>query len=148
MNYLWDTNILLYSLRKLGFLDTIKRQYGLDDTLSNVYISIVTVGEIHSLALRNSWGKNRMALLYKLLDSLTAIFVDDNPDLIQMYSEIDNYSQNHHPTLRMTGSARKMGKNDLWIAATAAVAQATLISPDDDFTHLNGLFLFFDKIVV
>ena len=46
----------------------------------------------------------------------------------------------------MTGSARKMGKNDLWIAATTAVFNATLLSTDNDFSHLNGQFLYFDKI--
>ena len=148
MTYIWDTNILLYSLRKPEFLESIKRTYALDDSLTNVSISTVTVGEIHAIALRNRWGQNRRTTLVTLLKSLKKISVIDDDFLIQMYSEIDVYSQSHHPTLRMTGSAHKMGKNDLWIAATAAVAQATLISTDDDFTHLNGLFLFFEKIVV
>ena len=73
--------------------------------------------------------------------------VDDNNSLIQMYSEIDAYSQSQHPTLRLPTSARKMGKNDLWIAATTAVHNATLISTDADFDHLDGLFLYFEKIV-
>lgn len=148
MKYIWDTNILVYALRKSEFLEDLKLRYRLDDTLSNVYISAVTVGEIHSIALRNRWGKERMASLSKLLASLTTIFANDEPFFIQMYSEIDNYSQSHHPTLKLKGSARKMGKNDLWIAATAAVAQGTLISTDADFTHLDGLFLFFDKIII
>lgn len=148
MTYIWDTNILIYALRKPEFLDNLKIRYGLDDKLSQVSISVVTVGEIHSIALRNRWGQKRMALLYNLLDSLTILFVNDDPFLIQMYSEIDVYSQGHHPSLRMIGSARKMSKNDLWIAATTAFAQSTLLSTDDDFTHLNGLFLFFDKIIV
>jgi predicted nucleic acid-binding protein len=29
-----------------------------------------------------------------------------------------------------------MGKNDLWIAAAAKVARATLLTTDDDFAHL------------
>ena len=39
-----------------------------------------------------------------------------------------------------------MGKNDLWIAATAAVTGAKLLSADNDFDHLNGTFLDFEKI--
>lgn len=148
MTYIWDTNILIYVLRKPEFLDNLKIRYGLDDTLSQVSISVVTVGEIHAIALRNRWGQKRMALLYDLLDSLTILFVNDDPFLIQMYSEIDVYSQGHHPSLRMTGSARKMSKNDLWIAATTTFAQSTLLSTDDDFTHLNGLFFSFDKIIL
>jgi tRNA(fMet)-specific endonuclease VapC len=148
MTYIWDTNILLYSLRKPEFLESMKLRYALDNSLSDVSISTVTIGEIHAIALRNRWGQRRRTELAELLQSLKKIPVIDDTFLIQMYSEIDVYSQSHHPTLTLTGSARKMGKNDLWIAATTAAAQGTLISTDDDFTHLNGLFFFFEKIVV
>ena len=46
----------------------------------------------------------------------------------------------------MSGSTRKMGKNDLWIAATTTIFNGTLLSADNDFSHLNGQFLYFDKI--
>lgn len=146
MTYIWDTNILLHSLRNSEFLNGIKIRYALDDALSNVSISTVTVGEIRSIALRNRWGQKRITELDALLKSVKKIPVTDDDFLIQMYSEIDVYSQSHHPTLKLVGSARKMGKNDLWIAATAAATQGTLISTDDDFTHLNGVFISFDKI--
>jgi tRNA(fMet)-specific endonuclease VapC len=147
MTYIWDTNILLYSLRKPEFLNDIKLRYALDDLLSAVSISAVTVGEIHAISLRNRWGQKRRTALAELLALLKKVSVTDDDFLIQMYSEIDVYSQGHHPSLRMTGSARKMGKNDLWIAATTAAAQCTLVSTDNDFTHLSGLFFFFEKIV-
>lgn len=41
----------------------------------------------------------------------------------------------------MNASAIKMGKNDLWIAATAVVENAELITTDKDFIHLDGEFL-------
>jgi predicted nucleic acid-binding protein len=93
-------------------------------------------------------GQKRRTELVELLNSLKKIPIVDDDFLIQMYSEIDVYSQGHHPSLKMSGSARKMSKNDLWIAATTAADEGTLLSTDDDFTHLNGLFLFFDKIIV
>jgi len=34
-----------------------------------------------------------------------------------------------------------MSKNDLWIAATASVLNATLITTDKDFSHLENIFL-------
>jgi tRNA(fMet)-specific endonuclease VapC len=148
MVYIWDTNILLYTLRRPDFFTTLNLRYDFTNPLNEIHISAVTVGEIYAIALRNRWGQGRMNDLKQRLRSLKTVPVTDDDFLIQMYSEIDIYSQSHHPTLRMTGSAHKMGKNDLWIAATAAIAQATLISTDDDFTHLNGLFLFFEKIVV
>jgi tRNA(fMet)-specific endonuclease VapC len=38
-------------------------------------------------------------------------------------------------------TARNMGKNDLWIAATGSVLKATLLTMDEDFNHLNKIFL-------
>lgn len=34
-----------------------------------------------------------------------------------------------------------MSKNDLWIAATAHVTGATVLSTDKDFAHLDGVWL-------
>ena len=39
-----------------------------------------------------------------------------------------------------------MGKNDLWIASTAALLGLTLVSTDADFDHLNGVFFDIRKI--
>lgn len=42
--------------------------------------------------------------------------------------------------------ARNMGENDLWIAATAAVYDISLLSTDRDFEHLDGVFLEFHYV--
>jgi tRNA(fMet)-specific endonuclease VapC len=34
-----------------------------------------------------------------------------------------------------------MGKNDIWIAATASVLNAVLLTTDNDFDHLHDEFL-------
>ena len=49
-----------------------------------------------------------------------------------MYADIDAYCEAH---------GRKLGKNDLWIAATSAVAKAHLLTADKDFDLLDGVFL-------
>jgi tRNA(fMet)-specific endonuclease VapC len=38
-------------------------------------------------------------------------------------------------------AAKNMGKNDLWIAATASVLKIPLLTTDKDFDHLNGIYL-------
>jgi predicted nucleic acid-binding protein len=38
-------------------------------------------------------------------------------------------------------TSRNMGKNDLWIAATAYVTQAESITTDQDFDHLDSTWL-------
>ena len=40
-----------------------------------------------------------------------------------------------------------MGKNDLWIAATAYCLDATLLTEDGDFNSLQGSFLTVARIV-
>ena len=62
-------------------------------------------------------------------------------DIIYHYAEIDAFSQGKHPTLLLGMSARSMGKNDLWIAATASVFSLTLITTDMDFNHLHDVFI-------
>jgi hypothetical protein len=39
-----------------------------------------------------------------------------------------------------------LGKNDLWIATTAAIHEATLLSMDADFKHLDSVFFYFEHI--
>jgi tRNA(fMet)-specific endonuclease VapC len=34
-----------------------------------------------------------------------------------------------------------MGKNDVWIAATAMVSKTTLLTTDLDFEHLNNSYI-------
>jgi tRNA(fMet)-specific endonuclease VapC len=142
MTYVWDTNIFIKIVRNPEFLSVLNNRYDCFNASNEIYISAVTVGELHAFALRNGWGKKRIAYMKTILNMVKSISVAaDNFDLIQMYSEIDVYSQSKHPTLRLPTSARKMGKNDLWIAATTAVHNATLISTDADFEHLDGVFI-------
>ena len=148
MTYIWDTNILLNIVRDETFLEKLNAKYDFFNPLNDLFTSAVTIGEIHAIALRNRWGDKRMANLARKLKLVKTISVTDDPALIKMYAEIDVYSQSHHPILKLPTPARKMGKNDLWIAATTAIYNATLISTDDDFTHLDGLFIAFEKIIV
>jgi tRNA(fMet)-specific endonuclease VapC len=41
-----------------------------------------------------------------------------------------------------------MGKNDLWIAATAHVLDLTILTSDKDFDHLNGVYLKVEKVML
>lgn len=60
-----------------------------------------------------------------------------------MYAQIDAYSQGKLPEkpLPYGMSSRNMGKNDIWIASTAAVTNSVLVTTDKDFQHLDGVFL-------
>ena len=140
MNYLLDTNILLIYLRSKEKAEEIESQYQLFSAENTPIISIVSIGEILSIAKRNNWGQKKLDLLENIVNSLLTIDIS-NEQILEKYAQIDAYSQGKLPETPLNTSARNMGKNDLWIAATASVANATLITTDKDFSHLHQVFL-------
>jgi predicted nucleic acid-binding protein len=145
--YLLDTNILLFYFRQDLQWAYINTQYNLQ-TLSDNVVSIVSWGELYALALRNAWGQRRV----DILDRLSSFFIMADiyeETILRKYGEIDAYSQGKLFTNPLpTGTAsRNMGKNDLWIAATAHVLDIPLLTSDSDFDHLNGVYLTVEKVI-
>lgn len=66
--------------------------------------------------------------------------------MTERYAEIDTFSQGKLPNKRLGMTARNMGKNDLWIASTASLLNATLLTTDADFDHLDGAYLALKKL--
>lgn len=86
-------------------------------------------------------GQSKLQSLRNLFGKLVVLDINSNDDkLLEIYAKIDSYSKNKLPTDKL-GRSITMGKNDLWIASTAKVANATLLTIDADFDHLNGKFL-------
>jgi predicted nucleic acid-binding protein len=139
MVYILDTNVLVHTLRNSTTFQVIEQNYAPYNSSNAALISTVSIGELYSLAKRNRWGINLLQKLQHLLANVQPIAVE-GMDLMDAYSDIDAFSQGKHPSLRLGRSALNMGKNDLWIAATATVFQATLLTTDQDFNHLNNLF--------
>jgi tRNA(fMet)-specific endonuclease VapC len=146
MTYTLDTNILIHAIRETPLFTTINQKYGLIGAGNQIIVSAVSVGELHSFAMQNRWGAHRMKAIDTLINEFQTVPITTNPFFIKTYAEIDAFSQGKHPTLALSDSARNMGKNDLWIATTAAIHEATLLSTDADFTHLNAVFFYFDQI--
>ena len=144
MNYLLDTNILVHYIRKDEISRRIDVDYSPFSPSNRVVVSIVSFGEIKSIAYQNGWGIKKIQLLENLL--LTVLRADLTLDIVDRYAEIDSYSQGVHPTIPAFFSARNMGKNDLWIAATASILGATLLTTDADFEHLSNIFLSVEKV--
>lgn len=99
-------------------------------------------GEIYSLAIQFGWGATKLQALDELLRKLPLVDINDER-IIREYADIDAYSlgRNAARPLPAGQTARVMGKNDLWIAATTSVLHATLLTTDHDFDHLDGVFL-------
>lgn len=141
MTYVLDTNILLHYLRESELSKQIDTQYNpLDSTLHDAIICVVSVGEIKALAKINHWGSKRIEKLELLLDELLITDIHSE-DVIERYAEIDAFSHGKLIDRPLGMSARNMGKNDLWIAATTSVLGASLLTTDFDFNHLHEEFL-------
>jgi tRNA(fMet)-specific endonuclease VapC len=144
-NYLLDTNIIVIYARNSTLTSKVEQDLPLLTGEHNLVISAVSVGEVKSLAYRNKWGKEKIARLEQLLKQF--LVADINAaDVFEQYAIIDMFSQGILESPKLTGSARNMGKNDLWIAATASVLQLVLITTDHDFEHLDGHFLEVKKV--
>ena len=145
MNYVLDTNIILLYLKDHPTKTLIEETYGPFLPENNPIISIVTVAEIRSIAAKNNWGEKRIKIVEEFMNELIVVEIRFN-DLINAYAEIDAFSQGKLKDRPLKVTARNMGKNDLWIAATAHVTQAKLITTDKDFEHLAGEY--FEVIII
>ena len=147
MNYLLDTNIILIYTRNLPMTQRIEQDLNLFDGTNDLFLSVVTVGEIESLMLQRQYGKKKREAFRNLLNTLSVIDINIK-DIISRYAEIDAYSQGNHPAKPLPTSARNMGKNDLWIAATSSYYDLVLVTTDQDFNHLENEFLSLTRIDV
>lgn len=134
--FVLDTNIIMAYVRKNTLYHDVEAVLNLTADDAQLIVSVVTIGEIQVLAKRNGWEKEKMASLSAFLEQ-TLLIVDVTigaPELLEAYVEIDIFSK-----------GKNMGKNDLWIAATAFVTGATLVTMDKDFEHLDGTFFHLQK---
>ena len=146
MTYLLDTNIILNLIRKTALADNIRAEFNAASAVPTLIISVVSEGEIRSISIQNKWGAKKLEQMQNALHSFIVIPIESQ-DLILRYAEIDAYSQGKLDNTALPAglSSRNMGKNDLWIAASASVLQAILLTTDADFDHLKDVFLDVEK---
>jgi tRNA(fMet)-specific endonuclease VapC len=138
MNLLLDTNILVHSVRVDNLNDFLEYINPSDVSL---YLSITTIAEVYSISVQNKWSSKKLLILNYLISKCEVVDVTDY--LIPTYVEIDTFSKRRNPNFTEYAfpTHRNMGKNDLWIAATAAFLNLSLVTTDLDFNHLHDIFL-------
>jgi predicted nucleic acid-binding protein len=138
--YVNDTNILVLLITNPQFEAFFYQRY-LNRSSNRFIVSAVTEGEIRGLAKSRRWGSQKLRQLELALD-YHIIAPIKNREMIEAYADIYAYSQGKllEKPLPKGMSARNMGKNDLWIAATTLTAKATLITTDNDFRHLQDSY--------
>ncbi|MBM4085237.1 MAG: type II toxin-antitoxin system VapC family toxin, partial [Planctomycetes bacterium] len=96
-SFILDTGILVGYLRHAGYAEYVERKYGLLQPPNIPVISIVSKGEIYSLAIQFGWAEPRKQELAALLNKIP--FVDISHDrVIHRYAAVDAYSQGKHPS--------------------------------------------------
>ena len=130
-DYLLDTNILVNWVRRGALYRHLQARYGVDTALAEHKVSVVSFGELRSFARQQDWGPRRLAAVETLLAGFTPLDIN-TPAVLAAYVEIDVASHS---------DGRDMGKNDLWIAATARARGIPLLTSDNDFDHLPALGL-------
>lgn len=141
--YFLDTGVLLGYLRASPYAEHIEKKYSPLEPPNISAISIVTIAELRSIAFQKRWNEQKLLKLDSLVRKFPLIDINHH-DIFDRYAEIDAYSLGRHPSKSLpsgTSAKGKMGKNDLWIAATASVMSAALITTDGDFSHLYKVFL-------
>ncbi len=129
--YLLDTAIVVRYVREDPLSALIESRYHLSSLPLVPLVSIVTVGELHSLAAQWEWGPAKVRKLDALVDDLVVIPLDF-AGIVSAYAEIDAYC---------VKKGLPHGENDIWIAATARVTLARLLTSDRDFDGLDPKFI-------
>jgi tRNA(fMet)-specific endonuclease VapC len=140
VNYFLDTNVLIAYIRQESVIHSIQRKYNLEGFGNRMYTSSVCIGELKSIGIQNNWGEKKIAAIEGIKEFVVVLENLDSK-VVDRYAEIDAFSQGRLPEKPLNESARNMGKNDLWIAATASILDAILITTDNAFQHLHPLFL-------
>ena len=134
--YLFDTNILVHLIRDDRTGQEIKAKYAPYTRDPKPLICSVSDGELRSLALQFLWGGQKLDKMEFALGYFGRVPIEQ-PELMQAYAVIDAHSKS---------KGIKMGKNDVWVAASAIITDARLVTTDDDFDHLTPAFIAIDKI--
>lgn len=109
----------------------IDRRFQLRARPERPLVSVVTLGEALAFARQRGWGAARIERLRELLRELVPVNLNSQP-VLERYAEISEF-------LRRNG--RTLSDNDVWIAACASAAEATLLTTDRDFDPLAGQYL-------
>ena len=124
---IYDTNLLVKHVRQKTL------------PLVRTILSVITTGELESLALKLDWGIQRVLFMRDMIARYPV--VDITPGLVRYYAGVDAFSQGKFQSALLKSSARNMGKNDIWIAAIALYLDMELHTTDNDFDQLPALGL-------
>jgi tRNA(fMet)-specific endonuclease VapC len=128
---LLDTNVVIFLSRGGSIGQAIDARFQLRSRAERPLMSAITLGEALAFARFRGWGGSRIATLTDLLREFVVVDINRRA-VVEQYAEMDSF-------LKRNG--RAVGDNDVWIAACASAADATLLTTDRDFDLLHGTYL-------
>ena len=128
---LLDTNVVIQVCRGKDTGERIDQAYGLRSRPERPLISVITIGECLAFAKRAHWGESKLATLREMLAEFVVVDINSR-DVLERYAEIHAMS---------VQSGWNLSDNDTWIAATASVTDAVLLTTDRDFERVDGRLL-------
>ncbi len=98
--YVLDTVVLVRYTPGADYAKYIELEYSISRPPNIAVISVVTVGEILSLAFQFGWGQQKRDIIQALLSNFTIIQINDQR-IIERYADIDAFSQGKHPSIKL-----------------------------------------------
>ena len=126
---LLDTNILIHVIRRSELGAKLIEDFELLTRPEPCLISYVTIGELEALAARLEWGEQKREFIDTIRMNMVVVPIERTP-ILKSYAAVD---------LCAHRAGRILGKNDLWIAATAVATESGLLTTDRDF--------YFDELI-
>ncbi len=139
--FLLDTGVLLGFVRQARWAHAVHVNHDLGSTEAMSFTSVICQGELLALSEKLGGGAKRRSVLEEALGNFPTLGI--TPLVLQSYALIDAWTHGRP----VTGfpppptPAVSMKQNDIWIAASACVSQATLLSTDKDFEHLHDIWV-------
>lgn len=82
--YLLDTGLILGYIRGAGYADYVERRYAILQPSNVLLISVVSKGEIYSLAIQFNWDERRKRDLDSLLRRIPTVDINtDRSDITE-----------------------------------------------------------------
>ena len=132
--YLLDTSVMLPMVRGDELGNYIRQKFELEKHSTRALVSIVSHGELWVMAERRKWEGKKREALKTMLDNVVTVDLNAGA-IVRAYVEIDIANQ------AVSAGAKQLSQNDMWIAATAKAAGASLLTADKDFSHLDPTHL-------
>lgn len=126
-----DTSVVVDVARNNRSGQAILETYSLKNRADRPLISVITTGEMLGIAKLQAWNADKAKVLNELLSEFVKLEI--TPEVVEAYADLVALCRTQNHTMGQ--------QNDMWIAATAKVTGAVLLTGDSGFNWLNSQFI-------